>query len=128
MHRVHGIYMYAGLSPFLYITCRRRSVVRQCFRRGGGNACVYCFYFKHVLQLQATPCCFSHLPPPSVRAFFLLFLLLLLLHYASLLSEHVRSLHHLAPAAGGGWTAGTILSAIPKIVGFAEDQEVSKRS
>lgn len=39
--------------------------------------------------------------------------------------DTARSLHHLTPAAGGGWTAGTILAAIPKIVGFAEDHDVS---
>lgn len=39
-------------------------------------------------------------------------------------SKHGRSLHHLTPAAGGGWTSGTIANAIPKIVGFAEDHEV----
>eukprot|EP00752_Nemacystus_decipiens_P008421 g7527.t1 len=43
-------------------------------------------------------------------------------HY--IFADHsTGSLHHLTPATGGGWTAGTILSASPKIVGFAEDQE-----
>lgn len=40
--------------------------------------------------------------------------------------EHVRSLHHLTPAAGGGWTSGTILASSLKIVGFAEDHDVSR--
>ncbi|CAN0083513.1 unnamed protein product [Ectocarpus sp. 6 AP-2014] len=43
-------------------------------------------------------------------------------HY--IFADHsVGSLHHLAPAAGGGWTAGTILSSIPKIGSFAEGND-----
>ena len=38
----------------------------------------------------------------------------------------VRVLHHLRPAAGGTWTAGTILSPIPQLASFAEDLDVSR--
>lgn len=43
------------------------------------------------------------------------------------LSGGVRILHHLAPnETTGDWTAGTLVSSIPKLVGFAEDHDVRR--